>query len=139
MTRRGVFDLAPALERYNAIQVLDWWDDHLQAWSLLVATAVTARHVENDNPNYLLFERLVMHFVADAVTAPLFWELWKDTENPEAREAYGATLGKQWLCYELLTEYVGEGMIDDAEKWLAAMSRALAAEQLPNRIDKITP
>ncbi len=32
-----------------------------------------------------------MHFVTDAVTAPLFWELWNDSDNPEAREAYGAT------------------------------------------------
>lgn len=140
MTRRAVFDLTAALERHDAREVLDWFDDNMRAWALLAATAVVAGNVEDDHrPNYLLFERLVMHFVADAVAAPLLWELWKETKNPEAREAYGATLGKQWLSYELLAEYAGESVVDDAENWLAALSYALAAEELPTRIEAIAP
>jgi hypothetical protein len=139
MTRRAIFDLGPALGQRSLAELFELRRTRMQAWALLVATKVVADHIDEDDERYLLFERLVMHFVAEAVTAPMYWRIWEEDNNPEAREAYGAALGKQWLCYELLEEYVNEEIVGDAESWLAAMADSMASYELPSSVEEIRP
>lgn len=110
-----------------------WLDEHVLGVALLIATSAVDR-TDADGDHRLLLERLVMHLVADTLTASFVHARWQEYEDPMAMEAYGATQGAIRVTSEVLDEFAPADVLEHVQERLDQLVLSLtSAPALPER------
>lgn len=132
--RRLMVDVSGVIARHGLSATWQWTHENGLGLSLRVALRALAEVGGDPDDDELvhMLERVAIHLASEAWTTPMWWATLEERGNPEAREAYGASLGVQNFAVELLNDYSSPAVAERVESLLQAVAAGCAAaDHLP--------